>query len=77
MEETDMKRQPTDMLKRTYLRPDLKEAEAITEFGTLADHFSGGTSENTPEDEAMEINEDEDFSDVEIRAKRFNIWEYM
>ena len=72
-----MKRQPTDMLKRTYLRPDLKEAAASTEYGTLADHFSGGTSESTSEDEAMEINEEEDMSDVEIRAKRFNIWEYL
>ena len=65
-----MKRQQTVLLKRAYIRPDTKQAAATTEYGTLADHFSGGT-----EDNSMVINKEEDYTDVEIRAGGFNVWD--
>ncbi len=66
-----MKRQQTNLLKRAYIRPDIKRAAAITEYGTLADHFSGGT-----DDESMLIEEEEDTSDEQPRAHKYSVWDY-
>lgn len=64
-----MKRTHLDLSKRAYISPDIKQVEATTEYGTLADHFSGGEPE-------FEIDEEADDSDDAPRARKYSIWDY-
>ena len=66
-----MKRQQTNMLKSEYVRPELKEAVVTTQYGMLADHFSGGT-----DDESMLIDEEEDITEEQPRAHKYSVWDY-
>ena len=69
-----MRKTTTDVLRLTYIRPDVKVAAMDTDSETMVDFFSGGTGDGTTP--PIIIDEEGDDSDDPIRANSFDAWDY-